>query len=142
MKKKLIIAVLALLPLAAVAQNNPYLSDFLQSKETGKAYRSLIARYQLPSWVKEGGTSTPASKISIEGIPYLALSGCMPHNCATQAISILYSPEKGDISGVFSELDTATGRQTLTWLDPEASYDTVKRNILFSRLNGDVPGVK
>lgn len=142
MKEKLIITVLALLPMAAGAQNKPYLNDFVQGKETGKAYRSLIARYQLPSWVKEGGTSTPASQVSIEGAPYLALSGCMPHNCATQAISILYSPDKGDISGLFSELDATTGRQTLIWLDPEASDDTVKRNILFSRLNGDVSGGK
>ena len=142
MKKKLIMAVLALLPLAAGALDNPYLSDFVQDKETGKAYRSLIARYQLPSWIKEGGTSTPASQVSIDGISYLALSGCMPHNCAAQAISILYSPDKGDISGVFSELDMTTGRQTLIWLDPEASDDTAKRNILFSRLNGDVSGGK
>lgn len=137
MKKIYLIAALTLLPLAVGAQGNPYLSDFVHGKETGKAYSDLIARYHLPSWVKEGGTSTPASQITIKGIPYLVLSGCMPHNCDSQSISVLYSPDKGDISGVFSEQDTVTGHQTLIWMNLDASGNTLKRKVLFSRLNGD-----
>ena len=138
MKNKFIIAMLAFLPLAVSAEGNPYLFDFVQGKETGKAYRNLIAERNLPSWVQDGGTSTPANEITIRGSKYLALSGCMPHNCPAQAIAILYSPEKGDIHGVFSEYDFTEDHQKLTWmnLDPIDSGDM--RNILFNRLNGDV----
>lgn len=138
MKNKFIIAMLAFLPLAVSAAGNPYLFDFVQGKETGKAYKKLIAKRNLPSWVQYGGTSTPANEITIRGSKYLALSGCMPHNCPAQAIAILYSPEKGDIHGVFSEYDFTEDRQKLTWmnLDPIDSDDM--RNILFNRLNGDV----
>ncbi|WP_418457556.1 Ivy family c-type lysozyme inhibitor [Citrobacter braakii] len=138
MKNKFIIAMLAFLPLAVSAEGNPYLFDFVQGKETGKAYKSLIAKRNLPSWVQDGGTSTPANEITIRGSNYLALSGCMPHNCPAQAIAILYSPEKGDIHGVFSEYDFTEDRQKLTWmnLDPIDSDDM--RNILFKRLHGDV----
>ncbi|WP_324151367.1 Ivy family c-type lysozyme inhibitor, partial [Citrobacter portucalensis] len=135
---KFIIAMLAFLPLAVSAEGNPYLFDFVQDKETGKAYKSLIAKRNLPLWVQDGGTSTPANEITIRGSKYLALSGCMPHNCPAQAIAILYSPEKGDIHGVFSEYDFTEDRQKLTWmnLDPIDSDDM--RNILFKRLHGDV----
>lgn len=138
MKNKFIIAMLAFLPLAVSAEGNPYLFDFVQGKETGKAYKSLIAKRNLASWVQDGGTSTPANEITIRGSKYLALSGCMPHNCPAQAIAILYSPEKGDIHGVFSEYDFTEDRQKLTWmnLDPIDSDDM--RNILFKRLHGDV----
>lgn len=138
MKNKFLIAMLAFLPLAVSAEGNPYLFDFVQGKETGKAYKSLIAKRNLPSWVQDGGTSTPANEITIRGSKYLALSGCMPHNCPAQAIAILYSPEKGDIHGVFSEYDFTEDRQKLTWmnLDPIDSDDM--RNILFKRLHGDV----
>lgn len=138
MKNKFIIAMLAFLPLVVSAEGNPYLFDFVQGKETGKAYKSLIAKRNLPLWVQDGGTSTPANEITIRGSKYLALSGCMPHNCPAQAIAILYSPEKGDIHGVFSEYDFTEDRQKLTWmnLDPIDSDDM--RNILFKRLHGDV----
>lgn len=138
MKNKCIVAILALLPMVVSAEGNPYLFDFVQGKETGKAYKNLIAKRNLPSWVQDGGTSTPANEITIRGSKYLALSGCMPHNCPAQAIAILYSPEKGDIHGVFSEYDFAEDRQKLTWmnLDPIDSDDM--RNILYNRLNGDV----
>lgn len=138
MKRKLIIVALALLPLTASAEGNPYLFDFVNGKETGIAYKNLIAKRNLPSWVEGGGTSTPANEVIIRGRKYLALSGCMPHNCPAQSIAILYSPDKGDIHGVFSDYNFTTDHQMLTWmnLDPIASDDM--RNILFARLNGDV----
>jgi hypothetical protein len=54
MKKKLIIAALSLLSFTVSAEGNHYLFDFVQGKETGRAYKSLIAKHNLPSWVKEG----------------------------------------------------------------------------------------
>ncbi|BCL47885.1 MULTISPECIES: Ivy family c-type lysozyme inhibitor [Citrobacter] len=138
MKKKLMIVALALLPFTVSAEGNPYLFDFVQGKETGGAYKTLIARHNLPSWVKDGGTSTPANEITIDGRKYLALSGCKPHNCPAQSIAILYSVDKGDIHGVFSEYDITSEQQKLTWLNLEPTGSDVMRNILFARLNGDV----
>ncbi|HHT0992387.1 Ivy family c-type lysozyme inhibitor [Enterobacter roggenkampii] len=138
MKKRIIAVALAFLPFLVGAQEGPYLFDFVQGKETGKAYKNLIAKRKLPSWVQDGGTSTPANEIIIRGTKYLALSGCMPHNCPAQSIAILYSPEKGDIHGVFSEYDFTQDRQKLTWMNLDPIYSDEMRNILFSRLNGDV----
>lgn len=138
MKKKLMIAALSLLPFTVVAESNPYLFDFVQGKETGKAYKSLIAKRNLPSWVKDGGTSTPANEITIDGRKYLALSGCKPHNCPAQSIAVLYSLDKGDIHGVFSEYDITSDQQKLTWLNLDPAGSDAMRNILFTRLNGDV----
>ncbi|MGG5157536.1 Ivy family c-type lysozyme inhibitor [Citrobacter portucalensis] len=142
MKKKLAITVLALLPLIATAEGNPYLFDFVQGKETGKAYHDLIGKSNLPSWVKNGGTSSPANEITIGGAKYLALSGCKPHSCSEQSIAILYSLDKGDIHGVFSEYDTITSRQSLTWMNLDPMDSGEMRNILFNRLNGDVSTTK
>lgn len=138
MKKTLMIAALSLLPFMVGAEGNPYLFDFVQGKETGKAYKSLIAKHNLPSWVKDGGTSTPANEITIDGRKYLALSGCKPHNCPAQSIAVLYSLDKGDIHGVFSEYDIASDQQKLTWLNLDPIGSDLLRNVLFTRLNGDV----
>ena len=136
--KKLIIAVLVLLPFMVNAEGNPYLFEFVKGKETGRAYQNLIAKRNLPSWVKDGGTSTPANEVIIRGSRYLALSGCMPHNCPAQSIAILYSLDKGDIHGVFSEYDFATDNQKLTWMNLDPIYSDDMRAILFNRLSGDV----
>lgn len=136
--KKVILAVMISLPLFAVAKDGPYLFDFVQGKETGKAFNSLIAKKKLPSWVKSGGTSSPANEVTIGGKKYLALSGCKPHSCNEQAISILYSPEAGDIHGVFSEYNVSTDSQKLTWMNLDPIDSDGMRSILFNRLYGDV----
>lgn len=138
MKKRLIITTLALLPFIVSAEGNSYLFDFVQGKETGGAYKSLIAKHNLPAWVKDGGTSTPANEVTIDGRKYLALSGCKPHNCPAESIAILYSLDRGDIHGVFSESDITSEKQKLTWLNLEPIGSDAMRNILFARLNGDV----
>ncbi|GLR10310.1 C-lysozyme inhibitor [Mixta theicola] len=140
MKKTLLIAALTGLPLIANAVGQPYLFDFIQNKETGKAYNSLIAKQKLPSWVKIGGTSFPANEITIKGKRYLALSGCKPHDCPAQSIAVLYSLDEGDIHGVYSEHDIKNDRQILTWMNLGPMDSDAMRNILFNRLNGDVSG--
>ncbi|MDH2067607.1 Ivy family c-type lysozyme inhibitor [Pantoea sp. GD03673] len=137
MKKGLIVAALAGVPMLVSAATQPYLFDFSANKETGKAYQRLIAGHNFPAWVKQGGTSTPATTVTFRGETWQALSGCKPHNCPAQSIAILYSPEKGEIHGVYSDYDEKTDRQTLTWLNLNPTEDAGMRNILFSRLNGD-----
>ncbi|AWP33362.1 MULTISPECIES: Ivy family c-type lysozyme inhibitor [Pantoea] len=138
MKNILLAACLTGLPLMVGAAEKPYLYDFVQGKETGKAYHDLIAKEKLPSWVKEGGTSTPANEVTINGKKYLALSGCKPHNCPSQSIAILYSLDKGDIHGVYSEYNLSDNRQSLKWMNLDAMDSDDMRRVLFSRLNGDV----
>ncbi len=52
-----------------------------------------------------GGTSSPANIINLEGKKFYALSGCKPHNCPSQSISVLYSPDNNSIYGLYSEYD-------------------------------------
>ncbi|MGK3142802.1 Ivy family c-type lysozyme inhibitor [Pantoea sp. C2G6] len=138
MKKRFLLAALAAMPLLATAAAQPYLFDFIQGKQTGQAYRQLIAGHAFPAWVSQGGTSSPANTLTIKGVRYQALFGCKPHNCPAQSIAILYSPERGDIHGVYSRYDEKSDRQTLTWLNLDATDDAAMRKILFNRLNGDV----
>jgi len=137
MRKISSIAALVLFPLMATAAEAPYLFDFVQGKETGKAYSKLIARENLPDWVKRGGTSTPASEVTINGQKYLALSGCKPHNCPAESIAILYSPDKGDIHGVYSEYDASSDKQTLKWMNLDPIESVEMRNVLFNTLGGN-----
>ncbi|EIB99787.1 Ivy family c-type lysozyme inhibitor [Pantoea sp. Sc1] len=138
MKRGVIAAVLAAVPLFASAAAPTYLYDFIQNKQTGQAYHKLIAGHAFPAWVKQGGTSTPATEVTIKGVKYQALSGCKPHNCPAQTIAILYSPEKGDIHGVYSDYDEKSRRQTLTWLNLDPIDEGGMRNSLLSELNGDL----
>lgn len=138
MKKILLVAALTMGSFIANAADKPYLFDFIQAKESGAAYNRLIDDYRLPSWVRNGGTSFPADEVVIKGVKYLALSGCKPHNCPVQSIAILYSPENGDIHGLFSEYDMKSDRQTLSWMNLSPTDSGEMRNILFNRLNGGV----
>ncbi|KAA5928570.1 MULTISPECIES: Ivy family c-type lysozyme inhibitor [Pantoea] len=138
MNKGLIVAVLAGMPMLVDAATQTYLSDFIMNKQTSQAYHQLIAGHDFPSWVKQGGTSTPANTITIKGETWQLLSGCKPHNCPAQSIALLYSPEKGVIHGVYSDYDQKSERQTLTWLNLDPTDDAGMRKILFNRLNGDL----
>ncbi|KAA5944967.1 C-lysozyme inhibitor [Pantoea sp. Bo_2] len=138
MNKALIVAVLAGMPMLVDAVTQTYLYDFIMNKQTSQAYHQLIAGHDFPAWVKQGGTSTPANTITIKGETWQLLSGCKPHNCPAQSIAILYSPEKGEIHGVYSDYDQKSERQTLTWLNLDPTDDAGMRKILFNRLNGDL----
>lgn len=136
MKKIIAVLTMLVLPITSWAlEGQYYMSEFLEGKDTGKAYQSLITKENLPEWVKEGGVSTPANRLTINGEKYLALSGCQPHSCPWQSIAILYSLDKGNIYGVYSEIDMSNTQQTLKWLNVEL-MDSYKKSILFMRLNG------
>lgn len=138
MKMKLFGLALILSPLLTQATEKPYLFDFIENPVAGKAYRSLIARHNLPEWVQGGGTSTPANEVEFNGVKYWAMSGCKPHNCPFQSIAVLYSPVKGDIHGVFSEYDFENDKQRLVWLNLDSIGSDSMRRVLFARLLGDV----
>jgi len=138
MKKTMALIALLALPTSTLAADGPYLFEFIANKETGRAYRTLIAKQKLPDWVKDGGTSTPANEVTIKGVRYLALSGCKPHNCPAQSIAVLYAIDKGDIHGVYSEYDMTNDRQTLKWMNIDPIDSDSMRGVLFSRLGGNV----
>lgn len=138
MNKGLLVAVLAGMPMLVNAANQTYLSDFIMNKQTSQVYHQLIAGHDFPAWVKQGGTSTPASTVTLQGETWQLLSGCKPHNCPAQSIALLYSPEKGEIHGVYSDYDQKRDRQTLTWLNLTPADEAKMRNVLFRRLEGDV----
>ena len=128
--------VLLLFPLLVQATEKVYLFDFAADPVTSKAYHSLIRKQALPKWVSTGGTSTPATEVELNGVKYLALSGCKPHNCPAQSIAVLYSPINGDIHGVYSEYNAGTNKQTLSWLNMATMDSDKMKRSLFAILSG------
>lgn len=137
MKVKMIVAVMAFVSFGALADDAQYLSDFASAKSTSKSYSELISKNKLPAWVKTGGTSTPSTEVTVAGVKYIALSGCKPHSCPEQNIAVLYSPDKGEIHGVFSDFNAENNRETLTWLNLDPIDSDALKNALFNRLYGN-----
>lgn len=137
MKMKIGGFTLLFLPFLAQSSEKIYLFDFAASPVTGKVYRSLIQQQHLPKWVNVGGTSAPATEIELNGVKYLALSGCKPHNCPTQAIAVLYSPVNGDIHGVYSEYNADSNKQMLSWLNVDPLGSDKMKQILLAILSGE-----
>lgn len=137
MKGKVIIAAMALVSFSALADEGQYLSDFASAKSTSKSYSQLISKNKLPAWVKSGGTSTPSTEVTVAGKKYIALSGCKPHSCPEQNIAVLYSPDNGDIHGVFSDFNAEKNQETLTWLNVDPIDSDAMKNALFNRLYGN-----
>ncbi|WP_123809947.1 hypothetical protein [Pantoea vagans] len=54
MKRGFIVAVLVSLPAWVCAATQPYLSDFIQNRQTGQAYQKLIAGHAFPRMGKAG----------------------------------------------------------------------------------------
>jgi len=138
MKAKLFALTLMLTPLLAVAADETYLYNFIANPVTGKAYQSLIAKQGLPKWVAGGGVSTPTKEIKINGQQYLLLSGCKPHNCPSESIAILYSPDKKVIHGVFEEYDEKGDKQKLVWLNLASEGTESQRTVLFAEISKDL----
>ncbi|MDR9963614.1 hypothetical protein KIF59_04055 [Enterobacter cloacae subsp. cloacae] len=65
----------------------------------------MISQNKLPAWVKSGGTSTPSNRSNSCGQKSILLCQCKPHSCSEQNIAVLYSPDNGDIHGVFSDFN-------------------------------------
>lgn len=108
---------------AAPADAGPYLFDLLQQPDFAAAFHALSGAKELPEWTHQGGTSTPAQKVTAGGKTLLAVGGCKPHDCPSERIVLLYDEKTHAMWGVFARrkgeapADVSDGsNDQLSWL--------------------------
>jgi hypothetical protein len=99
----------------------PYPWDLLRNDTAfKKEYLKLLGPKASERWlVKLQGPSTPAEKMTINGVDYLYLHSCKPHWCDTDNLILLYSKTNKTLYGKLFE------EGTVTWLgEPDQSLSS------------------
>ncbi|MGO4700077.1 Ivy family c-type lysozyme inhibitor [Dyella sp. 2RAB6] len=124
----------------APAADGPYLFDLLQRPDFAAAFQALGGAKDLPEWTQQGGTSTPAQKVAVDGKSLLAAGGCKPHDCPSERIVLLYDEKTHAMWGVFARrqgeapVDVSDGsNDQLSWLgEPsDATKDELKKKLYY-----------
>jgi hypothetical protein len=93
-------------PALAISDTNPggitYFNELLQHQDFASAFEALSNADQLPLWTHQGGTSTPAQQVEIEGRTQVLAIACKPHDCPTERILVLYDVNTHAMSGLFA----------------------------------------
>lgn len=93
-------------PALAISDITPggitYFSELLQHQDFASAFEALSNADQLPPWTHQGGTSTPAQQVQIEGRTQLLAVACKPHDCPMERILVLYDVNTHAMSGLFA----------------------------------------
>jgi hypothetical protein len=79
-----------------------YLYDLLQRRDFASAFAALTGTEQLPDWPHQGGTSTPAQRVVLNGRTQWLVAACKPHDCPSERILVLYDETTHAMSGVFA----------------------------------------
>lgn len=87
---------------AAGANDAPYFHDLLQRPDFASAFAALAGAEQLPDWTRQGGTSTPAQRVVIEGRAQLLAAACKLRDCPSERLLVLYDEGSHAMSGVFA----------------------------------------
>ncbi|MHA6203952.1 Ivy family c-type lysozyme inhibitor [Dyella soli] len=86
-----------------IARTGPqYLRDLLQHPDFASAFVALSGADQLPPWTRQGGTSTPAQRVELEGRAWWLATACKPHDCPSERILVLYDENTHAMSGLFA----------------------------------------
>ncbi|MBT2116949.1 hypothetical protein KK141_04870 [Dyella sp. LX-66] len=125
---------------ATPAADGPYLFDLLQQSDFAIAFHALKGAQGLPDWTQQGGTSTPAQKVALDGKSLLAAAGCKPHDCPSERIVLLYDEKSHAMWGVFARrqgeapADVSDGsNDQLSWLgEPDdKTKDELKKKLYY-----------
>lgn len=138
MKRTLIALALSCSALSAYAAEPLTISSLATDKATAKAFKTMAGSQKLPAWVIQGGTTSPNQDVVIDGHKYVVLNSCKPHDCSSQSIAVLYSPESKTLAGVLSELDEHSVKQKLTWLNIGDNLSIDGKTVLFAALTGSL----
>jgi hypothetical protein len=124
------------------ASDAPYLYDLLQRPDFASAFAALAGVDPLPEWVHQGGTSTPAQHVVLEGRPLLLAAACKPHDCPSERILLLYDPHTHVMSGLFARRKPEAANESDSddpindewiWLgEPDAATKTLLQQKLYS----------
>lgn len=104
--------------------------------ETSTEFGKMTANHQLPEWVTDGGTHSQNQKVNIDGHPYLVLTSCKPHDCASQRMAVLYATETKKLAGVFST--AKADDEKLQWLNMSDALSVNGKTVLFAALTGSL----
>lgn len=116
----------------------PYLFDLLQQPDYAAAFQSMAGAKDLPDWTRQGGTSTPAQQVTVDGRTLQVAAGCKPHDCPSERIVLLYDGKAHRMWGVFARrqgeapVDVSDrSNDQLTWLgEPDDSLkDALKKKL-------------
>lgn len=138
MKRALITLAFCCSALSAYAAEPLTISKLATDKVTADPFKTMIGDHSLPLWVSQGGTSSANQHVTIDGKSYTVLHSCKPHDCATESIAILYAPNSKKLAGVFSEVDTQTTQQKLTWFNVGDDLPIDGKTVLFAALSGSL----
>ncbi|MTH79524.1 Ivy family c-type lysozyme inhibitor [Paracoccus aestuariivivens] len=130
------LAFAAILP--AYAEQPPTLADMGQVAALKTAFEAMFANSEKPEWLADGIVTTPSQVASFNGQSWLVMSGCKPHDCASNQIAVIYSTTTGTMHGVLSEA-AENAPQMLTWLNIGGGAESIDgRTILFAALTGSL----
>ncbi|ELY4860476.1 Ivy family C-type lysozyme inhibitor [Cronobacter sakazakii] len=140
MKKTLIALFFSLSGLAttAYAQDDLSIKQLATDKSTEAEYQKMVEGQHLPKWVAQGGTTSPARSVKLGDKEYMVLTACKQHECATQRIAVLYSPETKMMTGLFSTVDEHSGNETLQWLNIPDELSINGKTVLYAALSGSL----
>lgn len=98
----------------------------------------MTGRHILPDWVTKGGTDSPAREVRLAGAPWLVLMSCKPHDCASQGITVLYSPQTRKMAGLLATADERNATENLLWLNVPDELSVDGKNVLVAALTGSL----
>jgi|SRR5699024_3262325 len=107
---------------ADIANENVYLHQLRQDNpDVDAQYRDLIEPIKAEhDWVGNGGTESPVGIITIDQQDYVVTSSCKPHDCPSERLVTLLTPNADQAAGALTvnHGDTGLGPQssTITWL--------------------------
>lgn len=110
-------------PVAAPG-NGPSLTQAMQRPGFAKAFEEMDGASALPAWVKTGGVSTPASKVTVDGKTMWLAEACQTADCKDDQLFLLIDPENHSMQGLFVENSGSAGASVrkLVWLGkPDAA---------------------
>lgn len=134
-----IITVIAVLVSTGVcAQNELTISDLAKNSASKAEFSSMVKGRALPAWVTQGGVSSPAREVRLAGALFQVLTSCKPHDCASERVALLWSPQANRMMGVFSRVDDKAACETLTWLNIGDSESIDGKTVLYAALAGSL----
>jgi hypothetical protein len=126
-------------PAAASSSSQRYLYNLMREPRFAEAFSAMQGTDQLPDWVRQGGTATPAKSVNVAGKSYLLARACKPHDCPSEMVALLYDKADHTMQGVFVR-DPSPGPDVgvsqdaeFTWLGkPSAAAKTWLKKLLRS----------
>ncbi|WP_058912019.1 Ivy family C-type lysozyme inhibitor [Entomohabitans teleogrylli] len=138
MKKMSVMGLLMMAAFAVQAQDELTIYSLASDSATKGAFATMVKGHSLPAWVTQGATSTPARAVKIDGKEYQVLQSCKPHDCGSERMAVIYSPQDKTLSGVFSTVNDEKGSETLQWLNISDELSIDGKTVLFAALSGSL----